>query len=144
MGILEYKVITFHLRESIERAKAKLVQQLTTAVRTTLAIEDTITSRLETLFEQTMREDDEETVSEVASLPDGDDSIQEGFRRRQAMLASSTPAAPTQARALGMFCINYSGGQKSESSQHVFFSQLICNTLSLNTALYVHTIAYLQ
>lgn len=92
-------------RDSVERAKAKLVQQLTAAVRTTIAIEDTITSRLETLFEQTMREEDEETVSEVASLPDVDDATPEGFRRRQAgmMLASSTPAAPQGARALGTF-----------------------------------------
>ena len=92
-------------RDSIERAKAKLLQQLAAAVRTTMAIEDTITSRLETLFEQTMREDDEETVSEVASLPEADDSIPEGFRRRQAtgMLASSTPAAPAGMRHLGRF-----------------------------------------
>ena len=92
-------------RDSIERAKAKLVKQLTAAVRTTMAIEDTITSRLETLFEQTMREDDEESVSEVASLPEAEDSIPEGFRRRQGtgMLASSTPAVPAGARALGRF-----------------------------------------
>ena len=92
-------------RDSIERAKAKLVKQLTAAVRTTMAIEDTITSRLETLFEQTMREDDEESVSEVASLPEAEDSIPEGFRRRQGtgMLASSTPAVPAGARARGRF-----------------------------------------
>jgi hypothetical protein len=93
-------------RDSIERAKAKLVRQLTAAVRATIAIEDTITSRLETLFEQTMREDDEETVSEVASLPEAEDSTPVGFRRRQAagMLASSTPVAPAGgARALGRF-----------------------------------------
>ena len=94
-------------RDSIEHAKAKLVRQLTAAVRTTIAIEDTITSRLETLFEQTMHEDGEETVSEVASLPEAEDSIPEGFRRRQAtgMLATSTPAAPAGARALGRFCV---------------------------------------
>ena len=83
------------------------MRQLTAAVRTTIAIEDTITSRLETLFEQTMHEDDQETVSEVASLPEAEDSIPEGFRRRQVtgMLASSTPFAPAGARALGRFCV---------------------------------------
>lgn len=94
-------------RDSIERAKAKLVRQLTTAVKTTIAIEDTITSRLETLFEQTLREDDDETASEVASLPEGEDSIPEGFRRQATgMLASSTPAAPAGARALGWFIVH--------------------------------------
>ena len=84
------------------------MRQLTTAVRTTMAIEDTITSRLETLFEQTMLEDHEETASEVASLPEAEDSIPEGFRRRQAagMLASSTPAAPEGARAVGMLVVS--------------------------------------
>lgn len=82
-----------------------MVRQLTSAVRNTMLLEDTIASRLETMFEQSMRnDDDEETVSEVASIPEGEDSLAEGLRRRQAtaMLASSTPAAPIVGRDLGM------------------------------------------
>ena len=102
----------FSFRDSLQRAKDNLLRLLSTAVKTTLVTEETITSRLETLIEQTMRDEDQDsdTVSEVNSISEAEDSIPEGFRRRQGVpsLATSTPAVGVStARALGTFhCLN--------------------------------------